>query len=96
MIVLIGLSHHSSPVDLRERFAFPDARIPAALKSLRDSGAAEEAVILSTCNRVEIYAATKLAARDALTALQDFLANAHNYRDPLNDEIYRLGEPQSV
>ena len=59
-IVVIGLSHHSSPVELRERFAFAEAKIPDALKSLRESGIAGEAVILSTCNRVEIYAATAL------------------------------------
>ena len=57
-VVVIGLSHRTSPVELRERFAFGEARIPAALQLLRDSGVAEEAVILSTCNRVEIYAAT--------------------------------------
>ena len=57
-LVVIGLSHHSSPVALRERFAFAEARVPAALQLLRESGAAEEAVILSPCNRVEIYAAT--------------------------------------
>ena len=65
MIVLLGLSHHSSPVTLRERFAFAEARVPAALRLLRDSGAAEEAVILSTCNRVEIYAVTSLDMRQA-------------------------------
>jgi glutamyl-tRNA reductase len=96
MIVLIGLSHHSSPVTLRERFAFADARIPSALKSLRASGAVDEAVILSTCNRVEIYAATSLDARQACAALQEFLVASHDYRDPITDEIYKLSEPQSV
>ena len=59
-LVVLGLSHHSSPVTVRERFAFAEARMPAALQLLRDSGIADEAVILSTCNRVEIYAATQL------------------------------------
>jgi glutamyl-tRNA reductase len=96
MVVVIGLSHHSSPVTVRERFAFSEARVPAALQMLRDSGIAEEAVILSTCNRVEIYASTLLAPPNAFAALQDFLVTCHDYRDPLTDEIYRLGEPQSV
>ena len=95
-LVLIGLSHHSSPVNVRERFAFSEARIPATLELLRDSGAADEAVILSTCNRVEIYAATMLEPRKAFSALQEFLVNCHNYRDPLTDEIYALSEPQSL
>jgi glutamyl-tRNA reductase len=59
-VVVIGLSHHASPVELRERFAFAEAKVPDALKSLRESGIADETVILSTCNRVEIYAATAL------------------------------------
>ena len=95
-LLLIGLSHHSSPVTVRERFAFADARIPAALQLLCDSGTADEAVILSTCNRVEIYAATTLEPRQAFPALQEFLVTCHDYRDPLTDEIYTLSEPQSV
>jgi glutamyl-tRNA reductase len=72
-IVVIGLSHHSSPVELRERFAFAEAKIPAALKILCDSGAAGEAVILSTCNRVEIYAATTREPAMAFRELKEFL-----------------------
>ncbi|HMJ89107.1 MAG TPA: hypothetical protein VK530_04790, partial [Candidatus Acidoferrum sp.] len=59
-VVVLGLSHHSSSVTVRERFAFGEARIPAALQTMRESGLAEEAVILSTCNRVEMYVATSL------------------------------------
>jgi len=95
-LLVIGLSHHSAPVNVRERFAFGEARIPAALQLLRDSGAAEEAVILSTCNRVVIYAATPLEPREAFRALQEFLVTCHDYREPLTDEIYALTEPQSV
>jgi glutamyl-tRNA reductase len=73
-IVVIGLSHHSSPVELRERFAFAGEKIPDALKSLRESGVAGEAVILSTCNRVEIYAATPLEPAKAFAELKKFLA----------------------
>jgi glutamyl-tRNA reductase len=73
-VVVIGLSHHSAPVELRERFAFADAKIPEALEALRESGVAEEAVILSTCNRVEIYAATGLEPGKAFGELRRFLA----------------------
>ena len=74
-IVVIGLSHHSSPVTVRERFAFAEARIPAALQLLRDEGIAEEAVILSTCNRVEIYAVTTLEPAAAFTRAEGFSAH---------------------
>ena len=96
MLVVLGLSHHSSPVSVRERFAFPEARVPAALQSLRESGIADEAVILSTCNRVEIYAVTSLEPHRAFAALREFLVACHDYRDPLTDEIYAWAEPQSV
>ena len=75
-VIVIGLSHHSSPVELRERFAFAEAKIPDALKSLRESGIAGEAVILSTCNRVEIYAATPLEPAKAFAELKQFLKAA--------------------
>ena len=95
-IVVIGLSHHSSPVTVRERFAFPEARIPAALQLLREQHLVDEAVILSTCNRVEIYAATTLAPELAFDELRTFLVTCHDYRDPITDEIYMLAEPESV
>jgi glutamyl-tRNA reductase len=95
-VVVIGLSHHSSPVELRERFAFADAKIPGALKLLRDSGIAGEAVILSTCNRVEIYAATPLEPTKAFDKLKQFLKTAHAFENPLGEEIYALAEPQSL
>jgi glutamyl-tRNA reductase len=95
-LVVIGLSHHSAPVTVRERFAFAEARIPAVLQLLRDSGIASEAVILSTCNRVELYAVTALEPHRAFPELQDFLVKCHDYRDPLNDELYTIGEPHSL
>src|ERR1044071_6989531 len=95
-LVLIGLSHHTSPVTIRERFAFAEARIPATLQLLRDSGLADEAVILSTCNRVELYAATSMEPAKAFPALQEFLVHCHEYRDPLTDELYKLSEPASI
>jgi len=95
-LIVIGLSHHTSPVHVRERFAFADARIPATLELLRSTGVADEAVILSTCNRVEIYAATSGAPKQSMPTLRDFLVHCHDYRDPLTDEIYTFAEPQSI
>jgi glutamyl-tRNA reductase len=95
-LIVIGLSHHSSPVTVRERFAFPDATIPATLEKLRQTGIVSEAVILSTCNRVEIYAATELAEGHAKTALRQFLLDHHNYQEPIAAEIYFYGEKESL
>jgi glutamyl-tRNA reductase len=95
-IVVIGLSHHSSPVELRERFAFAEAKIPDVLKSLRDSGVADEAVILSTCNRVEIYAAAPVEPAKAFAELKEFLVSHHACNAALGDELYTFAEPQSL
>jgi len=56
MLVLAGCNHTSAPVAFRERLAFPTEEIGAALGRLREHKLIEEAVILSTCNRVEILA----------------------------------------
>jgi glutamyl-tRNA reductase len=95
-VVVIGLNHRTSPVELRERFAFADEKIPGALEMLRESHIAKEAVIVSTCNRVEIYAATALAPDAAFTELKRFLVTHHAYTDPLNDELYTFAEPHSL
>ncbi|MFZ9919931.1 MAG: glutamyl-tRNA reductase [Terrimicrobiaceae bacterium] len=97
MIVTLGLSHHSSPVELRERFAFPESRIPEALDKLRGRGNIEEAVILSTCNRVEIYAvAADCDATRGFSTVREFLSEFHGHNEPLGAEFYALTEPDSL
>jgi glutamyl-tRNA reductase len=54
-LLVLGLNHRSAPVEIRERFACPEAAVPAALAALRQAGLAAEAVLVSTCNRVEWY-----------------------------------------
>src|SRR5579872_2000278 len=94
--VVIGLSHHSSPVSVRERFAFSDAALPGALEKLRRSGTVTEAVILSTCNRVEIYAISELAERKAAADLRQFILNFHNCPEPMTNEIYAIGNVRGL
>ena len=95
-VVVIGLSHRTSPLELRERFAFAGEKIPAALQALRDAGIATEATILSTCNRVEIYAATPLTPEAAFAALKEFLITQHAFEGALGDELYAFAEPHSL
>ncbi|KAA3466490.1 glutamyl-tRNA reductase 1, chloroplastic-like [Gossypium australe] len=54
-IVVIGLSVHTAPVEMREKLAIPEAEMPRAIGELCGLNHIEEAAILSTCNRMEIY-----------------------------------------
>ncbi len=95
-LFVVGLSHHSSPVNIRERFAFPESAIPAALTRLRETGLADEAMILSTCNRVELYASSNSRDPNAAGRLRQFLIDSREYREPLESEIYTFKEPESI
>lgn len=54
-IAVIGLSVHTAPVEMREKLAVPEANWPRAIGELCDLYHIEEAAVLSTCNRMEIY-----------------------------------------
>jgi len=62
-ILCFGLSHHTAPVELREKFAIPDGDVAALAAQLRSAPGVQEAVIVSTCNRVEFYVAAEQAAQ---------------------------------
>ena len=88
MIVVVGLNHQTAPVAVREAFAFPKERLPEALARVREDAGLGEAMILSTCNRVEVYGRSAEGATGAVAA---FLARYHGC-DPaaLEPHIYRL------
>ena len=70
-LVAIGINHQTAPVELRERVAFADHALPGALAALRGLAGVREAVLLSTCNRTELYA----VADDDGRALDAWLAS---------------------
>ncbi len=72
-IVCLGLSHRTASVDVREQFALSEGQLPELLERLCKTTEATEAVLLSTCNRVEIYAATNGQTNKLLHAIRDFL-----------------------
>jgi glutamyl-tRNA reductase len=74
MIVVVGLSHETAPVAVREALAFPKETLAAALERARSEAGLDEAMILSTCNRVEVYGRS---AQNAARPLVEFLARAH-------------------
>jgi glutamyl-tRNA reductase len=73
-IACIGLSHHTAPVEVRERHAFPATRTAEALVALCDYAAVQEAVMLQTCGRLEIYAALDHYER-GVAHVKSFLTN---------------------
>ncbi len=80
-LLVIGINHKSSPIEIRERISFSSKRLCEALSAIKGYEAIAEAVILSTCNRVELYLCVHRRDKGVLAA-QDFLCNFHNVPAP--------------
>ncbi len=71
-IIIVGLNHRTAPVEVRERAAVEPSLLPGALQAIRGLRSVHESAVLSTCNRVEVVAAT--SDRDvAFAELKKFL-----------------------
>ena len=89
-LLLVGISHRTAPVELRERIDFHARGLEAALAALAARGSTREAVVVSTCNRAEVYAACEdlAAARADLVA---FIGQFHGLdRGALLPHVYEL------
>ncbi|HEY5539981.1 MAG TPA: glutamyl-tRNA reductase [Coriobacteriia bacterium] len=94
-LTLVGLSHKTAPVDIREKLTFPANVQQSALSALTSSDAVAEAVIVSTCNRTEIYAVTA-EGFDGPGAIIDFMCDYHDLdRHELVRYLY-LAEGEAV
>lgn len=77
-ILVVGLNHKSASVEIREQLAFSPSRVTEALDRFRRCFPSSEVVILSTCNRVELYACSpKTSSEFTEEAIFDFLAGFH-------------------
>ncbi len=95
-IVVIGLNHKSAPVELREKLAFSQSKIGEVFKALRRIEIIKETLVLSTCNRVEIYAVTPQLT-EALRQVKQFLSRYHNLPEKdFEKGLYFYNEPDSV
>lgn len=96
-IVAVGLNHRTAPVELRERLAVPEARLPEALARLKRWPGIDEGVILSTCNRVELYAVVK-DTELGLESLSEYLVTiaADVSPEQVEPHLYRLGGAEAV
>jgi glutamyl-tRNA reductase len=96
-LVCLGLSHHTAPVDVRERHAFPPSRMAETLVALRDYEAVHEAVMLSTCGRLEIYAEVE-DYEAGVEQLKSFLRNFRHgaVEHDLSAYLYTLLGTQAI
>ncbi len=95
-IYCVGINHRTAPIHLREKLTFDDPAVCAGLSRLgaSASGTIREAVLLSTCNRVEIYAA---ASGSPMEALESFLSQERGVPLPaLRPHIYRYQDAEAV
>jgi glutamyl-tRNA reductase len=96
-IVLIGLSHKTAPVEMRERLAFDESRLHDALSTLVDQEAVDEGLIVSTCNRVELLASAPAGADRGLDRLTGFLCDFHNLQlNAINGHLYRHANTEAI
>src|SRR5574341_147785 len=97
-ILCIGMNHQTSSIQLREQFSFDDGKLEAALARLGcgkpNDSCIDEMVILSTCNRAEVYATS---AQLDYSALEDLLAQIHQIPvEAFHSSTYRLADQEAV
>lgn len=95
-LLLTGVSHKTAPVEVRECLAFPEESLPAALNDLRSRAGVNEAVILSTCNRVEITITTEDGV-DPQATVDAFLADHRPVApDQIAPHVYRYEGREAI
>ena len=75
-LLVIGLNHNTAPIEIRECLAFPEDKLGEALSKVHALSSVKEDMIVSTCNRVEVYAATRETDK-AVHDLKEFLCQYH-------------------
>ncbi len=94
-LFLTGLNHRTAPVEVRERLAFDQNRLPEALGTLKKHPGLLEGMILSTCNRVEITVAAEESA--GADAVEQFLASVRSVDHAwVSPYLYRHDGPDAI
>ena len=95
-IVVVGLSHRTAPVEVREQLSIPDSSIEDSLTSLKNSSEILEVSILSTCNRLEIYSLVK-DLNIGLSSIKEFLSTYSNLKtDELEPHLFDFIQEDAV
>ena len=96
-IAVVGLNHKSAPIDIREKLAFDSQRTLKALRQLKDTFREAEFVLLSTCNRVELYCAGKCRGGPSPEDLAKFLAAFQDVKlEDFQAFLYVYNDEESV
>ena len=95
-ILVIGVNHHSGPLSVLERVALPVDQLPKAVTGLAGRDNVREVVVLSTCNRTEIYAVAE-KFHGAYADIRDFLCDLGNISpDDLHPHLYSEHDDAAV
>jgi len=95
-LVVVGISHKTAPVEIREKFSFSPKKTVEINRQLKEGFFLKENLILSTCNRVEIYAVANHAT-DYVGNIKSFLSKFHNLNLSDYDEaIYVYKDKEAV
>ena len=96
-IVLVGLNHRSAPVEVRERVSFTTDQARQAAEELRARGILHETLVLSTCNRSEVYGVPPETTRESAAALSNYLSSFHSvHLDLLSPSLYHHYDRNAV
>ncbi|MHC4112630.1 MAG: glutamyl-tRNA reductase [Planctomycetota bacterium] len=96
-ILVVGLNHKSAPLDVREKLAFDPEQVLRALRELKHRFGEAEFVLLSTCNRVELYCASKSAGGVDGETLAKFLSEFHGVRwEEFQEFLYIHEDEESI
>jgi glutamyl-tRNA reductase len=76
-IVIVGLNHRTAPVEVREKVSFTTEQARRAAEELRARGILEETLVLSTCNRSEVYGVPPESSHECAPGLSTFLSEFH-------------------
>jgi glutamyl-tRNA reductase len=96
-IVLVGLNHRTASVEVRERVSFTNEQARRAADELRARGILEETLVLSTCNRSEVYGVPPESSHECAPGLSSFLSEFHSVRpDILGVSLYHHYDREAV
>jgi glutamyl-tRNA reductase len=96
-IVLVGLNHRTAPLEVRERVSFTNDQARRAADELRARGLLEETLVLSTCNRSELYGVPPEAMHESAPGLSSFLSEFHAVKhDVLSVSLYHHYDQHAV